>query len=236
MFSKTAKYYDKIYSFKDYQKEASLLVEIIQHELGGGKLKLLDVACGSGNHLVYFKEHFDVSGLDLDDDLLEIAKKKLPGINLYHKDMISFDLHFQYDVITCLFSAIGYAKTLGNLQRALVCMLKHLLPGGLLLIEPWFTPEMWHPGSVHAVFIDEPDLKISRINLSQVDGRISWMDMHYLIGTLQGVEHHIERHELGLFTQEEMMQEIIKAGASGKYDEAGVTGRGLYICKKPFAS
>ena len=91
-------------------------------------------------------------------------------------------------------------------------MAQHLSAGGVLLIEPWFTPATWRPGTVHARFIDEPDLKIARINTSFVDGRLSSMDMHYLIGTPEGTKHYVERHELGLFTTEEIIHALTACG------------------------
>ena len=78
-------------------------------------------------------------------------------------------------------------------------------------------------------FIDEPDLKIARINTSFVEGRLSSMDMHYLIGTPEGTEHCVERHELGLFTPEEMRHALTTCGLEVIYDAPGLTGRGLYI-------
>jgi hypothetical protein len=82
---------------------------------------------------------------------------------------------------------------------------------------------------VHARFIDEPDLKIARINTSFVEGRLSLMDMHYLIGTPAGTEHYVERHELGLFTTEEVYHALTIGGLEVTYDATGLTGRGLYI-------
>jgi hypothetical protein len=143
--------------------------------------------------------------------------------------MVDFALGRTFDVVTCLFSAIGYVKTLDNLSRAVQCMGQHLSAGGVLMIEPWFTPETWRPGTVHARFIDEPDLKIARINTSFVEGRLSLMDMHYLIGTPAGTEHYVERHELGLFTTEEVYHALTIGGLEVTYDATGLTGRGLYI-------
>jgi hypothetical protein len=148
---------------------------------------------------------------------------------LHHADMTDFNLGSTFDVVTCLFSAIGYVKTLDNLSRAIQCMAQHLSAGGVLLIEPWFTPETWRPGTVHARFIDEPDLKMARINTSFVEGRLSSMDMHYLIGTPAGTEHYVERHELGLFTSDEMTHALTTCGLEVAYDATGLTGRGLYI-------
>jgi SAM-dependent methyltransferase len=224
--------WDKIYAFKDYPAEALRLVEVIQQLGGKAGGHLLDVACGTGRHLEYLKEHFTVEGLDLNLELIEIARQRNPGIPFHLGDMLDFDLERQFDVVTCLFSSIGYVKTLENLGRAVSCMARHLRPGGYLLIEPWFTPEMWYPDTVHALFIDEPDLKIARMNTSHVDGRLSYFDLHYLIGTPEKTEHLVERHELGLFTRAEMEEAFTAAGLSVNYDKQGLTGRGLYIARR----
>lgn len=233
MYIKTPQFYDAIYSFKDYCEEAQRLAAFITKHLLSGGNRLLDVACGTGHHIQYLMEHFNSEGIDLSQEMLEIARQRTPGIPYHHADMIDFNLNRKYDVVTCLFSSIGYVMTLDNLSRAVTCMANHLLPGGVLLIEPWFTPEAWHPGMVHANFIDEPELKIARINTSHVEGRLSYFDFHYLVGTPEGVEYFIERHELGLFTQDEMHAALAGVGLEVTYDEQGLMGRGLYIGSKP---
>jgi dTDP-3-amino-3,4,6-trideoxy-alpha-D-glucopyranose N,N-dimethyltransferase len=230
MFSHTAQYYDTIYlAMKDYGAEAEKLTAFVHQYCRSAGNRLLDVACGTGLHLSYLKQPFQVEGLDLDEQLLAIARQRNPAVPLHHGDMVDFALGRTFDVVTCLFSAIGYVKTLTNLSRAVQCMAQHLSASGVLLIEPWFTPETWRPGTVHARFIDEPDLKIARINTSFVDGRLSSMDMHYLIGTPEGTEHYVERHELGLFTSDEMTHTLTTCGLEVIYDAEGLTGRGLYI-------
>jgi len=143
--------------------------------------------------------------------------------------MIDFELAKRFDVVTCLFSSIGYVRTVDNLRRAIGCMARHLVPEGIVIVEPWFTPETWHAPAVHALFIDEPQLKIARVNTSFVDGRLSYFDLHYLIGTPQGTEHFVERHELGLFDRAEMTAAFETAGLAVSYDKEGLMGRGLYI-------
>jgi ubiquinone/menaquinone biosynthesis C-methylase UbiE len=233
MFSKTAQYYDKIYSFKDYRAEVERLVTIIRENLSSDGCRLLDVACGTGHHIEHLKEHFAVEGLDVSQELLAIARQRVPDVSFHHADMTDFDLGRQFDVVTCLFSSIGYVKTLDNLGRAVGCMARHVAPGGLLIVEPWFIPEAWHPGTVHAAFMDEPELKIARVNTSFVDGRLSYFDLHYLIGTPEGTEHFVERHELGLFEGEEMQAAFTAVGLEVGYDAEGLTGRGLYIGRRP---
>src|SRR5215470_13672837 len=230
MFSHTAQYYDTIYlSMKDYGAEAETLTAFIHQYRRSTGNRLLDVACGTGLHLSYLKQHFQVEGLDLDEQLLAIARQRNPDVSLHQADMTDFTLGRTFDIVTCLFSAIGYVKTLENLSRTVQCMAHHLTPGGVLLIEPWFTPDMWYPGHIGARFIDESRLKIARMNTSSVEGRLSMMDMHYLIGTPEGISHYVEHHELGLFTSEEMRHALTTCGLEVTYNETGLTGRGLYI-------
>jgi SAM-dependent methyltransferase len=229
MFSQTAAYYDTIYGFKDYHEEAGRITAIVRDSLRSGGNRLLDVACGTGRHLEHLKAHFDVEGLDLDEDLLTIARARNPGIPFHRADMVDFRLDPPFDVVTCLFSSIGYTRTLDGLARAIACMARHLVPGGVLIIEPWFTPDAWHPNTVHAQFIDEPELKIARVNTSFAAGRLSYFDLHYLIGTPKGTEHLVERHELGLFESAEMREALSTAGLEVHHDPEGLTGRGLFV-------
>src|SRR5215471_18329588 len=119
MFSQTARYYDTIYlAMKDYGAEAEKLTAFVHQYSHSTGNRLLDVACGTGLHLSYLKHRFQVEGLDLDEQLLTIARQHHPEVPLHHADMVDFVLGRTFDVVTCLFSAIGYVKTLDNLSRA----------------------------------------------------------------------------------------------------------------------
>jgi len=222
-------YYDKIYGFKDYAAEAEGVAERVKRHGTSGGAWLLDVACGTGRHIAELASRFSVEGLDLSPEMLEIARRRNPGARFHLGDMAQFSLERRFDVVTCLFSSIGYARTVPRLNAAVRCMAEHLAPGGVLIIEPWLTPDTWSPGSVHALLVDEPELKIARVNTSFADGRISYFDLHHLIGTPQGTRHVCEHHELGLFTVTEMTQAIEAAGLVATYEEVGLTGRGLHI-------
>jgi len=229
VYPESARFYDAIYSFKDYVAEAGWLRYLLT-EHGHPDGRLLDVACGTGAHLAYLREHYQVEGLDIDWGMLEVARQKLPDITFHEGDMLDFNLGRRFDIVVCLFSAIGYMRTAEQLKRAVANMARHLEPGGLLAIEPWFSPSQWMPGKVHALLVDEADLKVARMNLSEapVDG-LSVLDFHYLVGDASGVRYVTERHELGLFEDQEYRRAFDLAGLIHGFDAEGPSGRGLYF-------
>jgi ubiquinone/menaquinone biosynthesis C-methylase UbiE len=219
---------------KDYAEEADKLHGIIQKYKSTDGNTLLDVACGTGSHAGFLSKYYRVMGTDLNAAMLKVARKKHPEIHFVRGDMRDFDLHQQFDVVTCLFSAIGYMKTNTELQKAIKNMSRHLLPGGVLLVEPWFSPAQWNVGHVSVAHVDKPELKIIRMSHAGKKGKVSLLEFEYLIGTTKGIEHITEHHEFGLFTHDEYMNSFKKAGLNVTYNSKGIFGRGLYIGTKPF--
>lgn len=228
MYAKSARYYDALYHNKDYAAASNQLRGWLQQRNPDAKT-LLDVGCGTGKHLECLQEYYEVEGLDISPEMLEVARGRCPDVTFHQGDMVDFSLDRTFDVVTCLFSSIGSVKTVENLERAVACMARHLRPGGVMIVEPWFSPENYWKGRVTANFVDEPDLKIAWMYTSEVEGRISILDINYLVGTPQGVEHFTERREVGLFTHEEYSDALRKAGLGVHYDSKDLFGRGVYI-------
>jgi SAM-dependent methyltransferase len=231
MFRRSAQFYDAVYSFKDYAAEAGAIHELIQSRCPRART-LLDVACGTGKHLEALQDRYAVEGLDLDERLLAVARARLPGVTLHHADMRNFELGRKFDAITCLFSAIGYATTVESLTSTIAAMADHLEPLGVLIIEPWLTPDQWVVDRPALFTVDQPDLKIARMNVSDHVGRLAIVEFHYLVGTAAGVEHFTERHEIALFTHDEYRAALTHAELSVDHDPDGLTGRGLYVATK----
>jgi ubiquinone/menaquinone biosynthesis C-methylase UbiE len=227
MFTKSAAFYDALYHFKDYRLACSELHQLIQHLTLGAKT-LLDVGCGTGKHLEYLQNIYKAEGLDLNPELLNIARKRCPALTFYEADMTNFNLNTSYDVIVCLFSSIAYVKTFENLKRTLQCMVQHLNTGGLIVIEPWIYPENYWIGKVTANFVDQPDLKIAWMYLSEKENSTSVFNIQYLVGTKQGVSTFNEEHVMGLWTDAEYREAFENSGIKPRYDPKGLFGRGMY--------
>jgi SAM-dependent methyltransferase len=228
VFSRSARIYDAIYaSIRDYPREAAELGGLIQERRPGART-LLDVACGTGAHLEHLTS-YETEGLDLEPEMLAVARERLPDVPFHEGDMASFDLGSRFDAVVCMFSSIGYVKTEERLRSAIASMARHLEPGGVLVVEPWLTPDVWLDRHVGAVFVDEPELKIARMNNAQREGNVSIVDFHYLVGIPEGVEGFRERHELGLFTVDQHLDAFRAAGLEPRHDPDGPMGRGLYV-------
>lgn len=224
VFQESASVYDAIYQrAKDYPAEVAKLLTIRSSG------RLLDVACGTGAHLAYLREHFEVEGLDLSPAQLTHAAQRLPGVPLHIGDMCAFDLGRRFDMVTCLSASIGYAADEAALRQAVATMAGHVAVGGQLVIEPWFTPDAWWTGHVAMTVVDDPDIKIARIAVNGRVGDVSVIDLHHLVGTAAGVRTFVERHEMCLFDRSQIEGAMKACGLRIDYDDVGLTGKGLYI-------
>lgn len=232
MFTRSARYYDVLYSWKDYAGEAERLHRIVRERVPGART-LLDVACGTGKHLELLRGRYEVEGLDLDPQLLAIARERVPGVPLHEADMVDFDLGRTFDAVACLFSSIGYARTRDRLDAAVAAMARHVSPAGVLVIEPWIVVDKWQPGYVGGLLVGDEELKIARVNTNEVRDGVSVLDMHHLVGTPDGVDYFVERHELGLWSHDEYLAALAATGLAAEHDPEGLMGRGLYVGVPP---
>jgi ubiquinone/menaquinone biosynthesis C-methylase UbiE len=231
LYGELAKYYDLIYSFKDYKKEAARIIKLVSKCKKSEGRELLDVACGTGHHVNYLKEEFSCTGVDISKEILDIARRNVEGVTFKEADMTTMNLGKEFDVIICLFSSIGYVKTYKNLRKTIRSFSKHLKRGGVVLIEPWHTKSTYLPNSPHMETYDGKDIKIARLNVSELRGSLSIMDMHYLIAErAKSVEHFVDRHELGLFEVDETLRIMKAAGLQSKFLRHGLLQkRGMYV-------
>ena len=239
MYHQLAKYYDRIYARKDYAAEARRLSKIARRRITGRRGCLLEVACGTGRHLAAFRRYFEVAGVDGSPEMLAVARRRLGrSVPLIRGDMRTFRLPRRFDVVVCLFSAIGYMTTRGDRDKALANFYRHLAPGGVALVEGWVLPERWRKRNMHLDVYDGSDVKIARVSRSSRRGNLSEIEMQYLIAEPgKPLRHVIERHRQPLVSAPDMLRSFRKAGFRSSAILSGpYTDRGLYIGVRPLNS
>jgi ubiquinone/menaquinone biosynthesis C-methylase UbiE len=231
LHNQLAKYYDRIYSFRDYLDEAVRVQNLIMKYLETGGNTLLDVACGTGLHLKHLKDDFSCTGVDVSKAMLKIARKNAKGATFKEADMKTLKLGKQFDVIICLLSSIGYVRNYSNLERTIRNFSKHLKKGGVALIEPSHANSVYVKGEPRITIYDGKDAKIARINVPKIRQATAVLNMHILIAERgKDAKYFVDKHELGLFGINNTLRIMKDAGLKSKYLKNGLmSGRELFV-------
>jgi SAM-dependent methyltransferase len=234
--------YEALYTGKSYQHEVGMVDAVLDSRLGKVKAdktkvvrKVLEIGCGPGLRLAVLQQwhgKYEPEGLDRDSAMLKLAAKRVPGVPLHLGDMRDFAIKTRYSAVLCLFGVIGYLENVAEMTKALKRMKEHLIPGGVLLLEPWLTPDLVRSGYLQASKAKREGLEVVRMNYTTVVGNKSNIDVNYLIGDETGVRHVNAKRVLTLFTDEEYRTGLRNAGFGDVVLEAyGPQGRGLYVAQ-----
>ena len=235
-FEVFAEFYDRFYlKKKDYKKEAETVEGIIRKYENKLSNTLLDVGCGTGEHLKYLCSDFHCTGMDINSRMIEIAKKKVPDAEFKIANMVEFSLKNRFDTIICLFSSIGYVQTCRNLVKTLENLHRHLNDIGLVILEPWVFMKDFKEGHISLDTYEDEQTKLVRMARSEILESKWLIFMHYLIGRNGEIKHSKETHEMLALDYQDYVEAFGKAGfKSLKYLEESLWDncRGLFAAAK----
>lgn len=115
-------------------KEANFIIKQLKLVEGS---KLLDVPCGTGRHSAVFSEAgIDVTGLDINPNLLKIAKRYAKDATFELADMSNLKRYrHRFDVAVNLFSSFGYFENDAANKKVLKEIYSTLNPGGTFVLH-----------------------------------------------------------------------------------------------------
>lgn len=214
---------------KDYAAEAASIDALVRAHNPSART-LLDLACGTGRHLSYLQHHYEVEGVDVDAAMVKQARRTLPHITFRVADMRTLALGRRFDVVVCLFSAIGHILDETEFRETITRMARHLGPGGVLIIDGWVSPQGWTsvpaPGVISA---EEGDLRVVRMGWTRREGDLTFLEMHHLVGTSNGVEYFREDHVLRLRPDALTVAEMEAAGLRTEIVPGPLRGRSRFV-------
>jgi SAM-dependent methyltransferase len=234
-YDEASPFYDAIYeAMKDYAAETERLRQLLEQYAHRPVRDVLDMACGTGLHDQYLKDHYYVEGADLSLSQLAVARRRCPDLVFHRADMTDFDLGRDYDAVTCLFSAIGHVITEEKLRAAVQAMTAHVRPGGLVVIEPFIDPGDFRPGHISVEQGDDGDGRVVRVSHSERVGNVLRLTMHHFISAAGKVSvTEPLRFDVAMFTAEQLRDAMASAGLEVFHDPVGLMGRGLYVGRVP---
>jgi len=235
-FKVFAEYYDKFYlERKNYEKEANIVEKIIEELESKKTVTLLDVGCGTGEHLKNLSSVFCCKGLDINNRMIEIAKSKVPEAKFKIANMIDFRLKDRFDVIICLFSSIGYVQNLPNLKKTLENFYRHLNDSGLVIVEPWVFKKDFKKGHISIDTYVDDELKFVRMARSKISTSMWLIFMHYLVGKNQKIEYFTEVHKMLALNYKDYVKALKSSGFKDiRYLTENLWDgcRGLFVARK----
>lgn len=212
MYENFSKIYDYFMEHCDYSQWTDQMYSIFD-KYGKASGTLLDVGCGTGEMGLRFVERFKYSGLDLSEEMLKIAHKKLKnkGIQLYHGDMTNFNLHEEFDVAVALFDTVNHLVSIEELYSHFLCMNRTLKEDGIYVfdvIDRNFMDEMFKGGT----FFDDRK-KITVIWEHELEDGIDYIDATYFVKNRTGSYDKLhEYYEKKIFTKTEIEEALNRAG------------------------
>ena len=131
-YNKIAKYYDDI--FKPNEKQVSFL----KSYFGNPPKSILDLACGTGNLALKLSQlGYNVTGLDLDKEMIEVAKSKINNekIKFFVDNMLTFSFNEKFDGIYCIGNSLVHLNSINEIQKFFYNVKANLLKQGKIVIQ-----------------------------------------------------------------------------------------------------
>ena len=134
--SEWIRYYDEIYSTKDYGSEVDYVLSFLEDIKNA---HILDIGCGTGNHSILMsKEAYQVTGIDPSPHMIEIATQKGVFDNLSFKRGYVNDIFVRrYTLVVSLFNVINQIKTFYEVDEFFRQASIRTVFGGYFIFDCW---------------------------------------------------------------------------------------------------
>lgn len=140
VFLDYSKYYDLLYKDKNYQSEVDFIIGLIKRHHPEAKT-ILNLGCGTGEHDLFLTQAgYSVTGVDLSQEMLAIAKNKNSNCHYLLGDAREFFIDKKFDVVVSLFHVLSYQTSNTDVNDFMKTISKHLKQDGVAIFDYWYGP------------------------------------------------------------------------------------------------
>ncbi len=207
--------YDWLYRDKDYGAECELIQNTVRLYATGTAERLLDLGCGSGNHLLPLaRAGWSGVGVDRSEAMLAHARRKAEEMTVSDRvafvcaDIRDFRSPEDFDAALMMFAVLGYQIETDDVLNALRTARAHLRHGGCFIFDIWYGRAVLHQlPSDREKTVKTDEGKVTRFASSTLDAgsHTCRVDFH-LEWTRAGQvrEYAEERHTVRFFFPKEI--------------------------------
>jgi SAM-dependent methyltransferase len=215
MYSDLAPWFHLLTHPSDYAEEADFAVRVVERTIVGDARTLLELGSGGGNNASHLKRRFACTLTDLSPEMLETSRTINPECEHLVGDMRTLRLGRTFDVVFA-HDALSYLTTENDLGAAIETAATHVRPGGVVLLVPDATTEIFEPGTDSGGHDGEDGRSLRYLEWTHAPepGASSYVvDYAILVREPDGAMRVIhDRHELGLFPEETWLRRLTRAG------------------------
>jgi SAM-dependent methyltransferase len=159
MYSDLAWTWPMISRPEHYVEEAEHFLRIIHYHTQIDVKTLLDLGCGGGHNDWTLKKHVQVTGVDVSDDMLTLARRLNPEVTYLAGDMRTVRLGRTFDAVI-IADSIDYMLSEQDLYGAFVTAFVHLKPGGVFCTYVEMNRDNWGQNKTECTTHVQDDVEI----------------------------------------------------------------------------
>jgi predicted TPR repeat methyltransferase len=96
---------------------------------------LLELGCGTGSVLAGLSALTSLTGIDSSTAMLEFAAHKVPSAAFVQRDISTFQLDQQFDIIVCVFDTLNHLTVFTQWRSLIDAVADHLVVDGLFIFD-----------------------------------------------------------------------------------------------------
>jgi SAM-dependent methyltransferase len=148
MYSDLAPWFHLLTHPDDYAEEAAFTIRVVEATIEGPARTLLELGSGGGNNASHLKRRFECTLTDLSPHMLELSATLNPECEHLEGDMRTLRLGRTFDVVFA-HDALSYLTDESALLATFRTAFEHLRPGGVFVLTPDATTEIFEPRTQH---------------------------------------------------------------------------------------